>query len=358
MQLNYPKVHTDKNEKIFVSFFINGKRYRLYNGKRIESQINPNSFPLDQRKAIGNLLAAEVYNYLNRGGILEDYLTNEIIIGKLSDKDYLSKALELKLKGTLSSKYKKMLQGIYNSITDIMKGEELTSNHIKTYLEKYSSGVSHNSVRRHLNVLINEAIAQGMDSNPMKNIKSRKAKATLNKPFNNISEVLTEIKAYSPNLYLCCLMTYGCLLRPHREIRELTWGDFSDDLSYINLSGLRNKSGKNRIVPVPSYIKEILVKGDRNFNIFTASNKPLNEDYFKTIWSRFKAQSVTLEQDQTLYSFRHSGAIEIFKRTGSLTKLQKAMGHSTLNVSLTYLRGLEVSDLIEEDMPMILSLTC
>jgi len=75
--------------------------------------------------------------------------------------------------------------------------------------------------------------------------------------------------------------------------------------------------------------------------------------YFKTLWSRFKRQSNLLEQGQTLYSFRHSGAIEIFKRTGSLTKLQKAMGHSSINVSLTYLRSLEVAELREEDMPMV-----
>jgi len=41
------------------------------------------------------------------------------------------------------------------------------------------------------------------------------------------------------------------------------------------------------------------------------------------------------------------------KRTGSLSKLQKAMGHSSLAVSLTYLRGLEVSELEESDMPMV-----
>ena len=60
-----------------------------------------------------------------------------------------------------------------------------------------------------------------------------------------------------------------------------------------------------------------------------------------------------LNKTQTLYSFRHSGAIEIFKRTGSITKLQKAMGHSSINVSLTYLRGLEIAELKEEDMPMV-----
>ena len=66
-----------------------------------------------------------------------------------------------------------------------------------------------------------------------------------------------------------------------------------------------------------------------------------------------KKQSALLEQGQTLYSFRHSGDIDIFKRTGSLTKLQKVMGHSSVNVSLTYLRGLEIAELMEEDMPAI-----
>ena len=64
-------------------------------------------------------------------------------------------------------------------------------------------------------------------------------------------------------------------------------------------------------------------------------------------------QSNLIEQGQTIYLFRHSGAIEIYKRTGSINKLQKAMGHSSINVSLTYLRGLEVPELIEEDMPLV-----
>jgi integrase len=78
-----------------------------------------------------------------------------------------------------------------------------------------------------------------------------------------------------------------------------------------------------------------------------------NPDYFSTLWSRYKNQSNVLKEGQTLYSFRHSGAVDIFKRTGSIAKLQKAMGHSSINVSLTYLRGLELAELSEEDMPKI-----
>lgn len=72
-----------------------------------------------------------------------------------------------------------------------------------------------------------------------------------------------------------------------------------------------------------------------NHDIFLNKPQSLNKDYFKTLWSRFKRQSNSLEQGQSLYSFRRSGAIEVFKRKGSITKLQKAMQHSSINVSLT-----------------------
>ena len=175
----------------------------------------------------------------------------------------------------------------------------------------------------------------------------------LHKPIDKINEILIHIKEYNSHLHLCCLMTYGCLLRPHREIRELTWEDFSKDLTYIHLSGNRNKSGRNRIVPVPEYIRTILCSRESNLNVFTGSKRPPNPSYFSKLWERFKGASSSVEEMQTLYSFRHSGAIDIFKRTGSITKLQKAMGHSSINVSLTYLRGLEIPELTEDDMPVV-----
>lgn len=71
------------------------------------------------------------------------------------------------------------------------------------------------------------------------------------------------------------------------------------------------------------------------------------------LWSRFKSGNKALDKNLTLYSFRHSGAIDLFKRTGFISKLQSAMGHSSIKVSLTNLRGLEVHELKEVDMPMV-----
>ena len=353
MKVKYPKVKFDSKQRIYVTFYLNNKRYRLFNGKKINCEIYPNSFPVEKRLEMGSLLAAEVYKFITSGLSFNSLIIENSNQYCVDDMQYLNLALNNKLKGDYSLKYKSMLRFVYNKFLKETDSKNITSNSVNSFLNHYVLGVSYNTIKRHLNVLINEAINLGMDGNPVEGIKSKKTKAKLHKPYSNIKEMLDKIKLFSENLHLCCLMTYGCLLRPHREIRELKWRDFSEDLSFINLSGNRNKSGRNRIVPVPSYVRDVLLKGEPDYNIFSGRLQPLNQDYFKTLWSRFKKQSNILEQVQTLYSFRHSGAIEIFKRTGSLTKLQKAMGHSSINVSLTYLRGLEIAELKEEDMPRI-----
>ena len=85
MNLQFPKVHTDSSNRVFVSFYIDGKRYRLYNGNRINSSSDPNSYPANQRLTIANILASEVYAYLMKGGVLTSYLSAELVCGTLSD---------------------------------------------------------------------------------------------------------------------------------------------------------------------------------------------------------------------------------------------------------------------------------
>jgi len=167
---------------------------------------------------------------------------------------------------------------------------------------------------------------------------------------------LEDIKQYNDNLYLCCLMTYSMLLRPHREIRCLRFSDFNTDFTILSLDGNRVKSKRNRIVPVPAVVREEIVSRfetveNRNANLFSMRRYEHNPSYFKGIWSKYKRQSELLSDKQTLYSFRHTGAIKVFEKTGSLLKLQQVMGHSDMKVSLTYLRGLEIKQLDIEDLP-------
>lgn len=215
-----------------------------------------------------------------------------------------------------------------------------------------------NIIRRHLLAFEKEMAKFGYEGSIRSLLPKHRIEEKLHKPFKDVGAVLVEIKSFDSRLHLCCLLAYGCLLRPHREIRLLTWRDISDSFDQVSLGGNQNKGKRNRIVPIGAYIQPYLkafkrINGASDDNIFSGNKRPYNRDYFKTLWTKFKKQSKILEPNQTLYSFRHSGAIQVFEKTGSLTKLQQVMGHSSLQVSLTYLRGLEVRQLEQEDMPTI-----
>jgi len=340
--LSYPKVCRRTDGKYYIDFKLNSKRFRLFNGKYIGSSSNPNSYPPRLRKTQSANLAKEVYDYLvsNNCSFVKKPNT------RLEFYDYL---IERKLSENLSVSYIKALKTISRCLREqlVSKGH-ISTEYVDSLSLKYRNNTSFNTTRRHVNVLVNYLYENDFDIKPSK-LKSKRQTETLHKPIENVKELLETIKKFNYDLYLCCVLTYCCLLRPHQEIRLLKWGDFSEDLRHISLSGNKVKSKRNRVVPVP---KLGLVKSHNHLNIFTGRIQPYNRCYFNTLWKRFKKANPSVEQGITIYSFRHSGAIEIFKRTGSLTKLQKAMGHSSLNVSLTYLRGLEVAELKEEDMPM------
>ncbi len=99
------------------------------------------------------------------------------------------------------------------------------------------------------------------------------------------------------------------------------------------------------------YIREQLHPSGRTHNIFTGFEEPYNACYFKTLWSHYKRQSKLLEANQTLYSFRHTGAIEVYKKTKDIAVVQQVMGHASMQMTLGYLRNLEVPLLRVEDMP-------
>ena len=349
--ISYPKVHQRPDGKIEVIIYYKGKRMRLQNGSLFGIDLKPNSFPIEQRFAQGNILAATIYSKLLSGAKPLNRKDNILMLS--SDLEYIEKALLKKLKEGHSNHHLKALRLAYNRIKERSNGGEVNSDVIESALSSYRNNTSYNTLRRNMNILCRLAVKLGMKENPVEQVKRKKEKAQLNKAISDTPALLKEIKAFNENLHLCCLLTYGCLLRPHREVRELTWGDFSEDLNYIRLSGDRNKSGRNRIVPVPYYIKEVLKKNEDHLNIFSGKENPFDPDYFKGLWSRFKKRSELLEDDQTIYSFRHTGAIDVYKRTGSIERLKAAMGHSSILVSLTYLRGLDIPELNVDDMPQL-----
>lgn len=343
--LSYPKVCKRKDGKYYIDFKLNNKRYRLFSGRLIGSSLNPNSYPAKQRYSVTSTLAKQVYEFI----VQNDYSLSK----PNSTLEFFDSLIEKKLNQPLSDVYRNALNSYAGILREeLVKKGVITSSFIDSIPLRYDNNTSYNTIRRHINVLVNYLNTNSFPIG-LSRLKTRKQEEVLHSPINNVGELLLKIKGFNVNLHLCCLMTFGCLLRPHQEIRLLRWENFSDDLSYINLTGSKVKSKRNRIVPVPTYIRKVLKRDCNQNNIFSNTLQPYNKGYFSLLWRRFKRLNPDIDKNITIYSFRHTGALEIFKRTGSITKLQKAMGHSSIKVSLTYLRGLEVPELIEEDMPMI-----
>ena len=346
-KLSYPVVYRKPNGEFYIHFRLNGKRVRLSNGNKINVPLYPNNYPKNQRKKKVDELASLVYDYL----LKNNYSFTES--SKPFSLDHFDDVIKSKLSEPLSLKYISTLENLSKLLRDEFRlNGRIGIKFTDKFLKSYKNPTSFNTIRRHLNVLLNHLKKSGFDAKPT-SLKPLKQTEKLHKPINNLNELLEDIRAYNHKLYLCAIFTYCCLLRPHREVRLLKWKDFSDDLKYVSVDGSRVKSKRNRIVPLPEVIRNSLSVGQPDYFIFTNSPIEFNDDYFKTLWSRYKKQSKIIDKDVTLYSFRHTGAIDLFNRTGSITKLQSAMGHSSIKVSLTYLRGLEIPELTLEDMPMI-----
>ena len=343
--LSYPKVCCRYDGLYYIDFNLNSLRHRMFSGNKIGSSLSPNSYPLRLRKSKTELLAKEVYNYLVRNDYSFDKPMNSL--------ERFDQLMSAKLSEPLSKTYRKALNDLASKLRQrLVKSGDINTEYIDSLILKYTNNTSYNTTRRHLNVLINYLYDNGFKIQKS-SLRSRRQIETLHKPIIDVVSLLELVKLFNYNLYVCCLLTYGCLLRPHKEIRMLKWSDFSEDLSFIRLSGYRVKSKRNRVVPVPLYVRKELVKGQYDSNIFSHCKKAYNDSYFSGLWKRFKRHNKNIETGITLYSFRHTGAIEIYKRTGSLHKLQKAMGHYTIKVSIPYLRGLEIPELEDSDMPRI-----
>lgn len=367
-----PQIYSneDINSRTFIYFYYNSKRYKFYNGNRLNLPIFPNhSKSLKERIALLKQLQYEFHKALSNGWSPNDIEKKKVII---STKEAFNEILTEKLNSPYSKFYKRDLMklceqflGFLSQTTQNDDVNSIPQSIIELFLNQFkSSGRHYMNKRRLLAIFFSELTRKEyIDRNPIVKTSKQKIKAKLHEIYSEkqLREVLDYLKANHYNLYLCALITYGCLLRPHQEVRHLRRKHISTDFSEIHLSGDENKSGKVRTVYIPIYLQEELrvqlhnIK-DLDTNIFTLDKKQsFNDDYFKTQWSRAKTQMLKQKlilKNQTLYSFRHTAVVNVYRKTKDLQIIQQLLQHSNMIVTLNYLRGL--GEINNEDLKGVL----
>jgi len=354
-----PQISANDNlaSRSYVYFYYNKKHYKFYNGNKLNLPIFPNhAKTIKERAKLLHKLQQEYTKALNNNW---SPTASPFLDEVLSTQVAFSRVLEEKLQSPYSKFYKRDLKTVCEQFLNSLSKDflemninELPNSAIEAFLNQFkSSGRHYMNKRRSVSIFFSELLRKDLiGKNPVTNTPKQKAKAKLHEIYKDgqLNNVLGYLKEHHYNLYLCALITYGCLLRPHQEVRFLTKKHLSEDFNKFNLSGTENKSGRVRTVFIPEYLKEVLSKRlanikDLNANIFTLNSEPFNDDYFKTQWSRAKTQMLKkglITKNQTLYSFRHTAVVNVYRKSKDISILQQLLGHSNMVVTLKYLRGL------------------
>jgi integrase len=355
------KIPTLVGERAYIQFYLNGKRVRVYSGRTMLLNIEPNRAK-DPSKRLELLykLREELYKHLLNGNYPMIKAANvpvKIEPKELSTLECLNRAIAMKENMKLNPQYKKDLRQIMGVFTSFLSKQELdnplrsvTLSRLEEFLSRYnSSGSYYMKKRSDFSILFSQAAKLSGIPSIARDTHTERSKAKLHITYTKeeLRTLLSYLSLNSPQMYLCCLFTYGCWLRPHIEVLSLTKHHFKNEYTEIHLDGNENKGGKVRVVYVPDYvlneIRETLNSLKDDMNIFTRESQVLNNYYFTTMWKRLRPTLLKrglIKDGQTIYSFRHTAAVNVYRKQKDIYMLQRLLGHGSIGVTQKYLRGL------------------
>jgi hypothetical protein len=190
-------------------------------------------------------LCLEYQRAIEFGWSPKDDWSYRLLQKETTSKDLLNDALASKLNQNISDSYKRSLIWMVTKLSLYLNGRNPTPMLIAAFVnDSHWTPNSRNIIRRHLLAFEKEMAKFGYEGSIRSLLPKHRIEEKLHKPFKDVLAVFEEIKAFDARLHLCCLLAYGCLLRPHREIRLLTWRDISESFDQVSLGG-ESKQGQD-----------------------------------------------------------------------------------------------------------------
>lgn len=353
------KDNKDLSKRTYIELYFNNKRYKEYTGKSIGFKIFPNRATTSaERTALLKLLAKEILKRLADGTYRQQTEQSNLLVPSL--KEALQTALQRKTNaGLLTDVYKRDLISVNDQFLSFLTEAErhdspstLNSSRVEQFLVRFNSSKSYYTRKRNdLASLFKEA-AIDLIFNPVHSTTfdhtSQREKIVIPFSEEQLARLFNCLQTNYPKLFLCCLISYNCWLKPHTEIRYLTKSNFTDNNTQITLNSLQSRNKDIRVVFVPEQARIVITPLLDSLtdpqNIFTGRLEAPSSDYFVKQWRKMikslkNKDGDLVQENQSIFSFLHTAAVQTYNKTRDIERLQASMGHRSIDTTAKYLKG-------------------
>ena len=333
---------------VYFSHVITKQKYRFYSGA-VFGMRTVRGLNADELKLYFRSLVQTITLKLSTGWNPEDdkLKPNKVEKDNKPLKTYSSSLYAYIEKADYSAMHKYALRWYWGELLKFggaFNIDDIAQSDIQVHLmNRYATtNTSYNTAKRYYKCIFNLLVQLGFAvNNPILGIKNKKAVASLNQAFekSELVNLLDYLKVHDRILYRVALLMYTTFMRPHQEIRLLQVKFIHFDDRLLVLPPRFTKNGKQATIPLQdSVLDEFKFIKEMNQEDYIFGK--VNPDYFATRWGKKIRNVYPLKPNQTLYSVRHTAAVEMYRKTKDVALIQRMMYHSSMEVTIGYLRSL------------------
>lgn len=218
-------------------------------------------------------------------------------------------------------------------------------------VEKKYSGKSHNAHLGFLKSIFTKLLDRSIVKvNPFAKFKELPEKMNENVAFTTKEreKMRTHLRLNNIRLYYAVQFIYYCFFR-RTELIELRVGDINLRNNSIRIPGRNAKNGRSESVTIPKSFEPVLYEMgvDRlpqhwyvfGQNFESCEERMAKTDYF-TDAHRAELKKVGIRNDCTFYSWKHTGAMQLYLATKDPYVVMRQCRHRDISITMIYLRSL------------------
>lgn len=350
----------DLTKAWYVEFYAYDEKTQKLVRKRVV--ISMNFRDKKSRTAEGNRIAAQANELLKKGY----HFTKEKVTiqpGKSPASELITKALQFSLEAAapaLGEKTVGTYQSAINKFTAYPPAagvtvEQFEARHailFRDYLlaEKKNSPRTANNTIHHLQVVFAKYQERtGIADNPFKFKSLKEAATERNIAFTDKDRATVEeyLLKHEPGVYFFTRLMYFAFIRPG-ELLKLQVRHVHMREGYITVHGLIAKNGKTetaQIIPALAHELQNRINFERpDHYLFSADMEPGQFPLSKQVPFRRHEKALRnlglLEKGYTLYSWKHTGAVNAYRAGVGIKELQSMLRHSSIQITDIYLKSL------------------